>query len=180
MNILEYYLNKIEKNSTSLPGKFHNLTELNTSQNLKHNKAKKAFVTYLSVFYSSEDKLNCTQSSSNASLYACSDNLLEAKLGDKLAYLYSIQIQPLYILKKKINCQKVSENSSGSHCKLTTKRLTSRRKLKWKVLLQMKKPTLEPRSNLFSHDELSNEHIKQVATVSFNSHLLKRDPTSNF
>ena len=177
MNILEYYLNKLDKNSTS--SKSLNITQLKMTENSNNkNKTNKIFVTYLSVFYSSEDSLNCCQSPRNTSLYACSDKLLEAKLKAKLTYLYSIQIQPLNILKQKINCLN-SETNSDMTCKFTTKRVTSRKKLKWKVLLITKAPTLEPRSNLFSHDQNPHEYNKQIENVNLNSHLSNERTKSN-
>lgn len=61
-------------------------------------------LTRLTVFYSSLDRLNCTEMARNSTLLKCFDKLLERKLLDKLGQFYYLNLKPILIPKSKSIC----------------------------------------------------------------------------
>lgn len=87
-------LNANTENGTLTPNETIHAPMKNCEKNL----------TKLTVFYSNTDKLSCFETQFNRSLLKCIDDLLETKLMRKIGLLYFVQLQPLFIVKSKMNC----------------------------------------------------------------------------
>jgi hypothetical protein len=82
-------------------------------------------LTRLTVFYSSLDRLNCSEVARNSSLLKCFDELLERKLLDKLGKFYYLKLKPLLIPKAKTICVNISINNNMSTNKIKNEMLES-------------------------------------------------------
>ncbi len=134
-----------KKNLTSASSEFN---QLSLRSKLEE---PETYLTKLSVFYSSQDSLTCTDIPKNITAVKCVDDILEKKLKMKLSNLYEIELQPLIVNKDQLRCTSIDSElkTNEFYCYLPTKSETSRRKLVWKLLLfgNNKNSNVEPRSS---------------------------------
>ena len=134
-NSIERTLTKLNQNFISVPDTMHQTsqtTPLSPSTNSKIVKPSNKLnindyfsceknLTRLTVFYSSLDTLNCSETIRNSSLLKCFDELLERKLFDKLDKFYYLKLQPLLIPKEKTICtNKLHKNNFMNSTTTTT------------------------------------------------------------
>ena len=134
------------------------------------------FITKLSVFYSNNDTLTCSDVppdtlppdyNNTVVFIKCIDNILETKLKEKLSNVYEIiELQPLFVDKRKMLCTETYFKTTTSFsCNLPIKSnsFASRRKLIWKLVLVGKMGNfssshgsfVEPRSSrIFNETEM--------------------------